>query len=200
MDSGASSHLSSSSGNLSSISSSLHLNSNIIVGNGTRLPITCSGHTLLPNSHRPLHPSNVLVLPQLIANLISVCKFTTDNSCSVEFDPFGLSVKDLQTKTVLHRCDSSRDLYLLLPTSASQRRVLLAALETIWHQRLGHPGVQVLSRLRSNNKSSPACAQITLFLLFPVNMTPLCSMLVSWVVTNICLFLIPCQGLLNPLN
>ena len=29
-------------------------------------------------------------------------------------------------------------------------RVLLAALESIWHQRLGHPGGQVLSHLRSN--------------------------------------------------
>ena len=154
MDSGASSHLSSSSGNLSNISPSLHSNSNILVGNGTRLPITCSGYTLLPNSHRPFHLSNVLVSPQLIANLISVRKFTTDNSCSVEFDPFGLSVKDLQTKTVLHRCDSSGDLYPLLPTSTSHPRVLLAALETIWHRRLGHPGNQVLSRLRINNSIS----------------------------------------------
>ena len=147
MDSGASSHLSSSSGNLSSISSSLHPNSNIIVDNGTCLPIICYGHTLLPNSYCPLHLSNVLVSPQLIANLISVRKFTTYNSCSVEFDPFGLSVKDLQTKTVLHRCDSSGDLYPLLPTSTSHPRVLLAALETIWHRRFGHPSNQVLSRL-----------------------------------------------------
>ena len=147
MDSGASSHLSSSYGNLSSISSSLHSNSSIIVGNGTRLPLTCSGHTFLPNSHRPLHLSNVLVSPQLIANLISVHKFTTYNSCSVEFDPFGLSMKDLQTKTVLHRCGSSRVLYPLLSTSTSHPRVLLAALETTWHRRLGHPGVQVLSCL-----------------------------------------------------
>jgi len=63
-------------------------------------------------------------------------------------------VKDLHTKTVLHRCDSSRDLYPLLPTSTSHPCVLLAALETTWHRRLGHPSAQVLSRLRSNNSTS----------------------------------------------
>jgi histone deacetylase 1/2 len=73
---------------------------------------------------------------------------------SVEFDLFGLSVKDLQTKTVLHRCDSSGDLYSLLPTSTSHPRVPLVALETTWHRRLGHPGIQVLSRLWSNNSIS----------------------------------------------
>jgi hypothetical protein len=41
MDSGASSHHSSTSGNVSSINSSLPSNSNIIIGNGTCLPI-CS--------------------------------------------------------------------------------------------------------------------------------------------------------------
>ena len=63
MDSGASSHLSSSFGNLSSINPLLPSNSNIIVGNGTRLPITCSSHTSFPSCNCPLHLSNVLVSP-----------------------------------------------------------------------------------------------------------------------------------------
>lgn len=157
MDSGASSHLSSSSGNLSSINTTSNSHSNIIVGNGSSLPIFCSGHTFFPNPTRPLHLSNVLVSPELITNLISVRQFTRDNSCSVEFDPFGLSVKDLQTKAVLHRCDSSGDLYPFLPTSTSTTaRALVAALETTWHRRLGHPGVQVFSTLRSNKAISVA--------------------------------------------
>lgn len=111
MDSGASSHLSSNSGNLSTIHPSPPPHPNIVVGNGTSLPTSCSGHVALPTPNRPLHLSDVLVSPQIIANLISVRKFTRDNSCSVEFDPFGLSVKDLHTKAVLHRCESSGDLY-----------------------------------------------------------------------------------------
>ena len=133
MDSGVSSHLSSSSGNLSFISSCLHSNSNIIVGNGTRLL-----SLVLVILSSPIHTvfftfCNVLVSPQLIANLTSVHKFTIDNLCSVEFDAFSLFVKDLKTKTVLHHCDSSGNLYLLLPTSTSHPRVLFAAPETTWH-------------------------------------------------------------------
>ena len=42
----------------------------------------------------PLSPTNVLHAPKIIKNLISVRKFTIDNSVIVEFDPFGFSVKD----------------------------------------------------------------------------------------------------------
>jgi hypothetical protein len=41
---------------------------------------------------------DVLVTHALIKNLISVRQLTTDNHVSVEFDPFGLSVKDYRTK------------------------------------------------------------------------------------------------------
>jgi len=54
-----------------------------------------------------------------------VRKFTIDNDVSVEFDPFGFFVKDLQTGMPLMRCDSSGDLYLLTtrpPTQLSQRK------------------------------------------------------------------------------
>jgi hypothetical protein len=41
--------------------------------------------------------SNILVTPDIIQNLLSVRHFTTDNWCSMEFDHFGLSLKDLST-------------------------------------------------------------------------------------------------------
>nr|GEZ87969.1 ribonuclease H-like domain-containing protein [Tanacetum cinerariifolium] len=37
--------------------------------------------------------------------------FVRDNSCTVEFDPFGFSVKDFITRRVLLRCDSTGDFY-----------------------------------------------------------------------------------------
>jgi hypothetical protein len=64
------------------------------IENGSFLPISCSDHTSFPNPTQPLHLPNVLVSPQLVTNLIFVRKFTKDNNCSVEFDPFGLSVKE----------------------------------------------------------------------------------------------------------
>jgi hypothetical protein len=61
--------------------------------------------------HGPFRLNNVLVAPNIIQNLFSVRQFTTDNSCSMEFDPFGLSMKDLATITLLARCDSFGPLY-----------------------------------------------------------------------------------------
>ncbi|KAJ9560232.1 hypothetical protein OSB04_005392 [Centaurea solstitialis] len=59
----------------------------------------------LPFSQWPLKLKNVLVSDELNKNLISVKRFTIDNSVSVEFDPFGFTVKDLKTGSFLQRCD-----------------------------------------------------------------------------------------------
>lgn len=72
-----------------------HPHSSIVVGNGNLLPVTATGTTHLPPN---FNLTNVLVSPDLIKNLVSVRRFTTDNNCSVEFDPFGCSVKDLPTR------------------------------------------------------------------------------------------------------
>lgn len=115
--------------------------SSIIVGNGSFSPVTSTSAT---NLSPKLRLNNVLVSPNLIKNLISVRQFTSDNNCSVEFDPLGCSVKDLPSRREIIRCDSSGPLYpLRLPTSSS----LATATPSLWHQRLGHPGHEVLSTL-----------------------------------------------------
>jgi len=97
-----------------------------------------------------------MVSPQLIKNLIYVRQFTIDNNCSVEFDPTGCSVKDLLSRNVIVRCNSSGPLYpLRLPAVQS----LVAATESsLWHRRLGHPGHEALSKLAS---SLPTCRHDT---------------------------------------
>jgi hypothetical protein len=102
-DSGASYHTTSDVGIMFPPLPHPSLPSSIVVGNGSALPVTFVGDVVLPG---PFRLSNVLVAPHIIQNLISVRQFTTDNSCSMEFDPFGLSVKDLATRTLLARCDS----------------------------------------------------------------------------------------------
>jgi histone deacetylase 1/2 len=87
-----------------------------------------------------------LVSPHIIKNLISIRRFTTDNNCSIEFDPFGLSVKDLQTRNVITRCNSSGDLYPFYPPATSPH-AFLAAPSSLWHRRLGHLGRDALSKL-----------------------------------------------------
>jgi len=106
----------------------------------------------------------VLHAPKLIKNLISVRQFTKDNSVSVEFDPCGFSVNDLQTGARLVRCDSTGDLYPLFSinqaTPPDNPTPFTAISSAIWHNRLGHPGPAVFRSLRRNNfiDCNKACA------------------------------------------
>jgi len=144
-DSGATSHMTSDPSALSHTSFSRYPSpSSIIVGNGSLLPVTATGSTQLPGSFLL---NNVLVSPNLIKNLISVHQFTSDNNCSIEFDPTGCSVKDLQTRRILARCNSSGPLYPLCRPAATA--LLGGPTSLLWHRRLGHPGHQALSKLTS---------------------------------------------------
>jgi len=90
---------------------SLFTPSNIIVGNGSSLPVTAIGSTSFPIPGRSLYLHNILISPHIIKNLISIRRFTIDNHWSVEFDLFGLSVMDLAMGNVIVRWNSSRELY-----------------------------------------------------------------------------------------
>jgi hypothetical protein len=75
----------------------------LIVGNGSSLPITHRGTSFLFSPSSTFHLNDVLVTPNIVKDLLSYRCFTTDNSLSLsmEFDPFGVFVKDLATKEVL---------------------------------------------------------------------------------------------------
>jgi IS30 family transposase len=128
----------------------------IVVDNDSSLPITSVGDSVLPG---PFYLNNILFAPDMIQNLLSVGHFTIDNWCSMEFDLFGLSVKDLITKNVIVRSNSTSPLYMMcLPGSLTLSSSAVAALAavphaltvvapTTWHRRLGHPGSDALSSL-----------------------------------------------------
>jgi hypothetical protein len=143
INSGASAHMSSDNDTLSStrVLSTPHY---VTVSNGASIPVTISGHAFL---HTPSGYSfilnDVLRVPKLVCNLLSDHKFTRDNFCSIEFDPFSFSVKDLRMKTVIIRCNSFVDLYTMPPPTKANK--VFAFLSTIvaakvWYRRLGHPG------------------------------------------------------------
>ncbi|KAL9999878.1 putative RNA-directed DNA polymerase [Helianthus debilis subsp. tardiflorus] len=90
---------------------------------------------------------NMLYSPHIIKNLLSVRRFTRDNNVSVEFDPFGFSLKDLTTGRLLSRHNSTGDLYPVTPPALPPQACFLASTTLPWHDRLGHPGSQVLDIL-----------------------------------------------------
>jgi hypothetical protein len=155
IDSGASYHTTPTTGMLSRSHPppSTHPTS-IVVGNGSTLPVTSVGASVLPG---PFYLNDVLVAPHITHNLLSVRRFTTNNSCSIEFDPSGFSVKDLATRTPLARCDSVGPLYMLRPSSTGTCTPLVLVSttnSTTWHRRLGHPGPDVMTKLSSSLDSS----------------------------------------------
>jgi hypothetical protein len=149
VDSGATSHMSSQNGivpPLIPLLSPVY----VTVGNGAWVPIHfySNMHLCLPSSNFVLN--NVLRVPSLIQNLISVRQFTRDNVVSIEFDLFSFSVKDLRTRRVIIRCNSSGDLYTIPPaTDISSPKALVSSATTssMWHARLGHPGNAVFNKL-----------------------------------------------------
>jgi hypothetical protein len=148
VDSGASSHMSSLDGILlkclpTSVSS-------ILVGNGSSIPVTSHDHSILSTKTSNFALNNVLVVPSIVQNSHFVRQFTRDNHCSIEFNAFGFSVKDIPTRHVILRCNSDGDLYTL-PQSTPSSSALLPASSTLWHQHLGHPSPITLVHLNKNN-------------------------------------------------
>ena len=94
-DTGATYHTTLDPGILTSVRPPSSLPSSIMVANGSCLPVTSVGAAGPPGSFRV---PDVLVAPSLVHNLLSIRRFTTDNSCSVEFDSSGLTVKDSATR------------------------------------------------------------------------------------------------------
>jgi hypothetical protein len=97
----------------------------------------------------------------------------------MEFDPFGLSVKDLSTQNVIVKSNSTGPLYTLhLPGSttpsvgamaalAATPHALAAVVPTTWHRGLGHPGPDALSSLSrssfihcTSNKHELSCMSV----------------------------------------
>ncbi|GJW35861.1 ribonuclease H-like domain-containing protein [Tanacetum coccineum] len=124
----------------------------VAVGDGRFIPVTNSGHSVLSTPFRLLRLNNVLITPNIVKNLISVRQFIRDNSCTVEFDPFGFFVKDFITRRVLLRCDSTGELYPAMKPSTIPHPFLTS--QYMWHQRLGHPGSEVLRCLVSSDSLS----------------------------------------------
>jgi hypothetical protein len=91
----------------------------IMVGDGSYLPVTSVGF-----APGPFRLSNVLIAPQMVHNLLTIRQFTTNKSCSVEFDTSGLTVKDLTSRRQLHRCDSLGPFTLRLPLLHLHLRLL----------------------------------------------------------------------------
>lgn len=75
-----------------------------MLGNGHGLSITSIGNTSFPSTHKShvtLTLNNLLLVPKITKNLISVSQFTRDNRVYFEFHPDICLVKSQTTSKVL---------------------------------------------------------------------------------------------------
>ena len=151
IDTGAISHMTYDKGNLQH-SSIYNGYNHVIVGNGTCLKISHVGDTTLYSPHGKLNLHDVLVVPNIKKNLISVTKLTEDNSCFFEFHYFGFQIKDQTMGKILAMGHRKDGLYALEEGGSIEALVAIKsgkALVDLWHQRLEHPNSRLLHVLDS---------------------------------------------------
>ena len=111
LDSGASHHVTADLNNLS-----LHTpyvgNDDVMLGDGSNLQISHTGSVSLPTPTVSFHLKDVLCVPQMHKNLISILLFCITNNVSIELFPTCFHVKDLQTGKILLRGGTKDGVYV----------------------------------------------------------------------------------------
>ncbi|KAJ0697300.1 putative RNA-directed DNA polymerase [Helianthus annuus] len=128
-------------------------NDSLLVGNGSSIPIFRIGSSKIHSSNKIFNLSDILHVPKLKQNLLSVQKFCFDNDVFFEFHSSYFLVKDESTRTILLSGPSEHGLYSIrLPQLKTLPKVAFTAVKAssdVWHQRLGHPHAQVFNSIVS---------------------------------------------------
>ncbi|KAF5813031.1 putative RNA-directed DNA polymerase [Helianthus annuus] len=137
--------------------SEAYLGNNFLhVGDGNPLPICHIGSSKFYSPNKTFSLNNILHVPELKQNLLSVQQFCLDNNVFFEFHSSFFVVKDESTHTILLTGPSEQGLYsLYLPKLKSLPHVSFTATKApsaIWHQRLGHPNARVFQSIMSSSQ------------------------------------------------
>ncbi|RVW91741.1 Retrovirus-related Pol polyprotein from transposon RE1 [Vitis vinifera] len=100
LNSGASHHVTTDLHNLA-LHSPFDGTDEIMIGDDSGLPISHTGSTSLTTPSHSFTLSNVLCVPTMKRNLISISQFCKSNNTSIEFLPSSFHVKDLHTRAIL---------------------------------------------------------------------------------------------------
>ena len=117
-----------------------------LVGNGCTLPISHTGSSSIKQSTHSILIHDVLCVPSLTRNLLSIQKFSHDNNYFFLLDDSGFCAKDKSTGKAILSGPSSDGIYSTNPSQSRQHFTCLNACvsSSIWHQRLGHPSSPIL--------------------------------------------------------
>ena len=125
-----------------------------MIGDGSGLTITHTGSTTLPTPTRTFNLHNILCVPNMKKNLISIYQFCNTTHVSIEFLPTAFHVKDLSMGAILLTGNTKDGVYEW-PTSSpklSSPLIVFSSIKTTlseWHSRLGHPSSPILWHIMS---------------------------------------------------
>ncbi|KAF8394586.1 hypothetical protein HHK36_020800 [Tetracentron sinense] len=153
-DTGATNHVTADLNNLS-LHSDYEGSDNLTVGNGKGLHIEHIGSTSYSSNGSTFHMQDILHVPCITKNLLSVSQFSKDNDCHFVFTSSGFSVKDNKSGKILFQGRSSKGLYPLhfqphdknKPYSSPSAFTSSTVSSSVWHHRLGHPSHQTLQQV-----------------------------------------------------
>ncbi|KAG8492721.1 hypothetical protein CXB51_010467 [Gossypium anomalum] len=178
-DSGASHHVTNDLDNLKDTAPYTG-NHKLYMGNGLPVPVAHVGSGHFTAASRVFHLKNVLHVPRICKNLLSIAQFAKDNQVYFEFHPVHCFVKDVKTGSILLVGHIHNGLYKFDLSASSRVSTTLTSPVTIhattlsssvtshatnlraptpstadfdlWHRRLGHPCNKiVISVLRKCN-------------------------------------------------
>ena len=130
LDSGATNHVTNALGNIN-INSEYQGNEKLTVGNGEKLLISHVGNSMLStsNPHKHITLNDILFVPSITKNLISISRLLHDNDIDIEFQKFVCFIKDKRQGKILVKGVAREGLYelLCLPTHLSGKKTPYAA-------------------------------------------------------------------------
>jgi len=169
-DTGATHHLIIEMNNLNMSSEEYTGADQIRVGNGSSLSITHTGSATLFVFCTQFLLQNLLLVPDICKNLLSVSKFTHDNNVFFEFHATHSLIKNCHTRSLLHQGPLKDGLYQLQHPNlfSSSIKDALVGVQTYadnWHERLVHPALRIVQHVLSTfrlpilaNKATTPCS------------------------------------------
>lgn len=122
----------------------------IIIGDGSSLPIIGIGNSSIKQKNKILPLHDVLLVPSLKKNLLSISQLTSQFPVNCEFSNNNFCVKERATGHSLITGKRKGNLYVVSnePEAYFSYR-FKSGTPDIWHQRLGHSQFSAVQRLKN---------------------------------------------------
>ncbi|KZV38965.1 hypothetical protein F511_40717, partial [Dorcoceras hygrometricum] len=124
-------------------------NDSVLIGDDTLLGIKSVGDTQIKNGNQTLPLNDVLHVPNLNRNLLSISQLTDHYPVNSELSNVDFCVKERETGPKLMQGQRKGDLYVISsPHELYFSHRFKSSTAEVWHQRLGHPQISTLKLLQ----------------------------------------------------